>query len=72
MFDELKPLEEAPKDLNSPENNSTQEGRIKYTSQREDSSLNQEYNPLTTIIINTEADQDSDSNPSLPAPKGRG
>ena len=32
MFDKLKPLEEAPKDLNSLKNNLTQEGGIKYTS----------------------------------------
>ena len=72
MFDESEPLEEASEDLNSPENDSTQEGGIKYTSQGEDGGLDQEYDPLTTIIVDTEADQDSDSDPSPPAPKGRG
>ena len=56
IFDESEPLEEAPENPNNPENNVTQADRIKYTSQGEDGGLDQEYDPLTTIIVDTEAD----------------
>ena len=53
VFDESEPL--APENSNNPENDLTQAG-IKYTSQGEDGGLDQEYDPLTTIIVDTEAD----------------
>jgi hypothetical protein len=65
-------LEEDPKIPKNPENTLTQEGRIKYTSQGEDSSLDQEYNPLITIIVNTEVDQEDSNTSLLLIPKGRG
>jgi hypothetical protein len=78
VFNESEPLEEAPENPENPEtpetpeNTSTQAGGIKYTSQGEDGGLDQEYDPLTTIIVDTEADQE-DSDTSLPpTPKGRG
>ena len=39
--------------------------------QKEDGGLDQEYDPLTTIVVDTEEEQeDSDSSP--PVPRGRG
>ena len=81
VFDESEPLEESPevpenlevpKDHKDPENDSTQAGGIKYTSQGDDGGINQDYDPLTTIIVDIEADQeDSDSSPP-PVPRRRG
>jgi hypothetical protein len=71
IFDKLEPLEEAPKIPENPKNTLIQEGRIKYTSQGEDSNLDQEYNPLTTIIVDTEADQEDSNTSLLLIPKGR-
>jgi hypothetical protein len=81
IFDKSEPLEEAPevpknlevpKDYKDTENNSIQAGRIKYTSQGDDGSLDQEYNPLTTIIVDIEADQEDSNSSLLPVPRGRG
>jgi hypothetical protein len=72
VFDESEPLEEDPEIPENPENTSTQEGGIKYTSQGEDGGLDQEYDPLTTIIVDTEADQEDSDTSLLPTPKGRG
>ena len=69
IFNKSEPLE-APKTPNNSKNNSTQADRIKYTSQGEDGGLDQEYDPLTTIIVDTE-EQDSDTSP-LPIPRTRG
>ena len=71
IFDKSEPLE-APENPNNPENNSTQADRIKYTSQGEDSGLDQEYNPLSTIIVDTEADQEDSDNDPNPVPVSRG
>ena len=44
VFDKSEPL--APENPNSPKNDSTQAGAIKYTSHGEDGGLNQEYDLL--------------------------
>ena len=69
IFDKSEPL--APENPNNPENDSTQADGIKYTSQGEDGGLDQEYNPLTTIIVDTADQEDSNTSP-LPISRGRG
>src|SRR5258708_28741747 len=70
VFDESEP--ENPENPENMVDLTPPRGGIKYTSQKDDGGLDQEYDPLTTIVVDIEEEQEDrdDSPPS--APRGRG